>query len=147
MESARLSALFDDYARYHAHPMNKLCHYFGIPLIAFTVVGLLAKVDLGMALAVFVAVTLYQLTLSPPLTLGFALFLALSFLAAPGLSWGVLWAGFVIGWVLQFGGHYVFEKKSPAFFANLRQLLAGPLWVIASLMGMASSSRPEKAKS
>ncbi len=32
-------ALSADYARYHTHPMNRLTHAFGIPLIMLSVVG------------------------------------------------------------------------------------------------------------
>ena len=38
---------------------------------------------------------------------------------------------FVFGWVLQFVGHYVYEKRSPAFMKNLTHLLVGPLWILA----------------
>ena len=42
---------------------------------------------------------------------------------------------FVLGWVLQFVGHYVYEKKSPAFFRNVTHLLVGPLWILAKAIG------------
>ena len=35
----RVQQLFDEYAEYHRHPTNKLCHYIGIPLIVFSLVG------------------------------------------------------------------------------------------------------------
>jgi uncharacterized membrane protein YGL010W len=44
---------------------------------------------------------------------------------------------FVLGWVLQFVGHYVYEKKSPAFFRNFTHLLVGPLWILAKVSGRA----------
>ena len=37
-------------------------------------------------------------------------------------------AMFVLGWVLQFIGHYVFEKNDPQFFGDPRNLLVGVLW-------------------
>jgi uncharacterized membrane protein YGL010W len=37
----------------------------------------------------------------------------------------------VVGWILQYLGHYVYEKKSPAFYRNLVHLLVGPLWILA----------------
>ena len=42
---------------------------------------------------------------------------------------------FILGWVLQFVGHYVYEKKSPAFFRNVTHLLVGPLWILAKATG------------
>ena len=57
-----------------------------------------------------------------------------------------LWLGssiglFVVGWVLQFIGHY-FEGKKPAFVDDLVGLLIGPLFVMAEvlfLLGFAKS--------
>jgi uncharacterized membrane protein YGL010W len=129
-----LARLFEDYASYHRHPANKLCHYIGIPLIVFTLMGLLWRLSPVVAVAVALAVVLYDLRLSVRLTLPFAAFLLLSAVGAPGLPLGVLWAGFVLGWALQFAGHFLYEKKAPAFFENLRQLLVGPLWILGTLV-------------
>ena len=129
-----LSRLFEDYGSYHRHPANKLCHYVGIPMIVFTLVGLLWKLSPAVALAVGLAAVLYDLRLSIRLTVPFAAFVLLSAATAPGLPATFLWAGFVLGWVLQFVGHFLYEKKAPAFFENLRQLLVGPLWIIGTLV-------------
>lgn len=129
-----LSRLFEDYGSYHRHPTNKLCHYVGIPMIVLTLVGLLWKVSPALAAAVALAAILYDLRLSVRLTVPFALFLALSAALAPRLPAKLLWAGFLLGWALQFVGHFLYEKKAPAFFENLRQLLVGPLWIIGTLV-------------
>jgi len=133
MAGPELTRLFDDYAAYHTHPANKAAHFIGVPLIVFTVVGLLTRVPIGpvsLAVPVAAAVILYDVRLSVKLTLPFVAFVALSFWAAPALRNWVLWAGFLGGWALQFIGHYAYEKKSPAFFKNLQQLLIGPLWLL-----------------
>ncbi len=143
MANSELSRLFEDYAAYHRHPANKMTHYVGVPLIIITVVGLLSRVSLGpMSLAVPVAVTavLYDLRLSVKLTLPFAAFIGVSFLVAPALPLAILWIGFLGGWLLQFVGHFVYEKKSPAFFKNLEQLLVGPLWLLEE-----AASRSERS--
>jgi uncharacterized membrane protein YGL010W len=44
---------------------------------------------------------------------------------------------FVFGWILQGVGHYVYEKKSPAFFRNLAHLAVGQLWILAKAVGRA----------
>lgn len=147
----RLSTLFSEYGRYHRHPANKMCHYFGIPVIVFTLVGLLARVRLteiggfsmSLALPVAVFALAYDLRLSPRLTLPFGAFVVGSLWLAPAVPSPLLGAGFVSGWVLQFVGHYVYEKKSPAFFKNLQQLLVGPLWILETLAG--TSSTPKEA--
>jgi uncharacterized membrane protein YGL010W len=149
---SRLPQIFSDYERYHQHPVNKLCHYMGIPVIVFTLVGLLGGVPLvdvgtlSLSLAVPVAVLAlaYDLRLSPRLTAPFGLFVLAALVLAPSVPARLLWAGFAGGWVLQFVGHYVFERKSPAFFINVQQLLVGPLWMLGTLTGMPSA--PKKAR-
>jgi uncharacterized membrane protein YGL010W len=134
MDAASLSRLFEDYGATHRHPANKLCHYIGIPLIVFTLVGLLWKLSPAVAVLVAIGAVLYDLKLSVRLTVPFALFVLLSAAGAPAFPTTLLWAGFVLGWALQFIGHFLYEKKAPAFFENLRQLLVGPLWIIGTLV-------------
>ena len=55
------------------------------------------------------------------------------------LSWPVHLVLFVLGWIFQFVGHGVYEKRSPAFFKNLIHLVVGPLWVTNHLIRL----RPE----
>ena len=49
--------------------------------------------------------------------------------ARPGL--------FVVGWILQGVGHWVYEKNSPAFFRNFVHLAVGQLWILAKALGRA----------
>jgi len=140
-----LNAHFAEYASFHRTAGNQACHYAGIPLIVLTLFTFLASVplfDMGrfsvtLAEVVLIAVVLYYLTLDPALgglmLVLFAVFDALGrqlpLLAALGL--------FVLGWAFQFAGHYVWEKKSPAFYRNLAHLLVGPLWIAAKAVGRA----------
>ncbi len=39
---------------------------------------------------------------------------------------------FVVGWVIQFVGHY-YEGKKPAFVDDVSGLIVGPLFVVAEL--------------
>jgi uncharacterized membrane protein YGL010W len=134
---------FADYGSFHATPGNKACHSLGIPLIYFAVIALLDHVPLigvggftvTLAEPVIVAVTLYYARLDAALAV---MMLAVSVvLAAAGRLVPVPAAAalFVLGWVLQFVGHYVYEKKSPAFFRNVIHLLVGPLWILAKATG------------
>jgi uncharacterized membrane protein YGL010W len=138
-----LQGHFADYAAFHRTPGNQACHYLGIPLIVMTLFALLSQVHLvtvggyGITLAevLFVLVSIYYLTLDATL--------ALFMLAASGallylgrhLDWTVALGLFVFGWILQFVGHYVYEKRSPAFYRNLTHLLVGPLWILAKATG------------
>jgi uncharacterized membrane protein YGL010W len=143
--SPALRAHFVDYAAFHATAGNKRCHYLGIPLIVLTLFTLLAQVPLfevsgfavTLAEALLLAVSLYYLTLDA--TLAVAMLVASAVLLAAGRQLPVTWALllFVLGWILQFVGHYVYEKRSPAFFRNLTHLLVGPLWILAKATGRA----------
>ena len=138
-----LKSHFADYAEHHATPGNKFCHMLGIPLIVLSLFGLLAAVPLAtvggfpltLAEVLLVGVTFYYLTLDSPLAL---MMLATSILLlALGRQLSLPWAAgiFVFGWILQFIGHYVYEKRSPAFLRNFTHLLVGPLWILAKATG------------
>jgi uncharacterized membrane protein YGL010W len=143
--SPALQAHFADYGSFHATAGNKACHSVGIPLIFFSVIALLSQVPLfraggftvTLAEPVILAITLYYLRLDAALAV---MMLAVSaVLAAAGrlVPAPAALALFVLGWVLQFVGHYVYEKKSPAFFRNVTHLLVGPLWILAKATGRA----------
>jgi len=142
--SPKLEVLFRDYAAYHRSSGNKLCHYLGIPLIVFTLVGLLRAVAWGgldPALLTAGLAILYYLTLSLRLALVMAVFLAFAYFAGPALPLPIHLAGFLVGWVFQFIGHSVYEKNSPAFLKNLQHLLVGPLWVAARVIQIPVSAK------
>ena len=138
-----LEAHFTDYAAFHGTPGNKACHYIGIPLIAVSLFALLSAVPLltiggftpTLAEVVLLAATAYYLKLDATLA---ALMLAVSavlILIGHRIPIGVAVALFVVGWILQLIGHYVYEKRSPAFSRNLAHLLVGPLWILAKATG------------
>jgi uncharacterized membrane protein YGL010W len=140
-----LQGHFADYSSFHRTPGNKACHYVGIPLIVLSLLALLARVplfELGTftvtaAELLLVAATAYYLTLD--VALAVMMLVASVLMAALGrvLPTSVAAALFVLGWVFQFIGHYVYEKKSPAFARNLVHLLVGPLWIAARAVGRA----------
>jgi uncharacterized membrane protein YGL010W len=144
------------YAHYHRDPRNIATHYIGIPLIAFAVAALLsrARLDLGALVVsadwvVWSLVTAWYLTLGQrALTLSTAGVLAgLVALAHPlgtapldtWLGWSM--GSFVVGWVLQFAGHF-WEGRMPAFVDDLRGLLIGPMFVLAELCFALGIGRP-----
>ena len=141
--SPTLKAHFADYAAFHGTAGNKACHYVGIPLIVLSILALLARVPLFevggftvTAAEVFlVLVTAYYLTLDTVLAvIMLAASAALLALGRP-LPVAVSVALFVLGWIFQFVGHYVYEKRAPAFYRNLAHLLVGPLWIVAKAVG------------
>jgi uncharacterized membrane protein YGL010W len=137
--SPTLQTHFADYASHHQTGGNQLCHSIGIPLIVFSLVALLTQVPLAtvggytvtLAEVVIAAVTVYYLTLDAVLAAGMLAFTLASVFVGRTLPWTVSLGLFLFGWILQFVGHYVYEKRSPAFLKNLTHLLVGPLWILA----------------
>jgi uncharacterized membrane protein YGL010W len=143
--SPTLQRHFTDYASFHRTQGNQAMHSVGIPLIVLSIFGMLAAVHLGMvggydltlAEVALVLVTAYYLTLDVTLAL-LMLVISVVFVAvAHRLPLAVSVAIFLLGWVLQFIGHYTYEKKSPAFYRNGVHLLVGPLWILAKAVGRA----------
>ena len=143
----RLDALLTQYAAYHRDRRNIATHFAGVPMIVFAIVLALATVafpvgpvELTLAAALSIAASLYYLRLD----LGFGIAMAMILFAmcaaasevthrwgtGPALGWAA--AIFIIGWALQFWGHR-FEGMKPAFFDDAKQLLIGPLFVLAEL--------------
>jgi uncharacterized membrane protein YGL010W len=135
--SAKIDVFFTDYAEHHRSEGNRWCHAVGIPLIAAGLLGLAAveltrvggwPVELSAVLIVALAPVYFWL--DARLGVALTLVYALLYLGARMLGWQINLGLFVLGWALQFVGHGVYEKRSPAFFRNLVHLLVGPLWVL-----------------
>ena len=148
--------LLAQYAAYHRDRRNIATHFVGVPLIVFAVGVLLAGVKFivnGFAVTaawiVFVPVALWYLSrgglvLGLATSAGVAVLLALAHPAAAGssmawLAWGA--GSFVVGWVIQFLGHY-YEGRKPAFVDDLVGLLVGPMFVVAEWLFMLGWNRP-----
>ena len=133
----------DAYSESHRHPRNKLLHWIGIPLIAFSLLGLLSMVStsskyMNLATLLVVGSLIYYLFLSPRLAAGMTVVFGVMLWAATTLNASMSTGAFVMtmvgifafGWVLQFIGHGI-EGKKPSFFEDLQFLLIGPLWLLA----------------
>ena len=91
----------DEYSESHQHPINRLTHSIGIPMIALSI-----------------------------LLLPFGFFFS--------RIWIVVSALFVVGWILQFVGHY-YEGKPPEFLKDWRFLLVGLRWWFKKVLGINTS--------
>ncbi|AKJ97860.1 membrane protein [Pseudomonas sp. Cab53] len=132
------------YAAYHRDPRNIASHFIGIPLIFVAVAVLLSRpgwpvgaVLVSPALLVAIASAWFYLRLELRLGVLMTVLLGLAvwfgqFLAAQSTSvWLASGLGmFVVGWVIQFVGHY-YEGRKPAFVDDLTGLIVGPLFVVA----------------
>ncbi|BDX19197.1 hypothetical protein MFKK_20070 [Halopseudomonas aestusnigri] len=122
---------FDEYGESHRNPFNKLTHWICVPLITFSVLGMLWAIHPWVAMAVVAAALVFYALLSWQIALAM---LVLSLLMLLGLSLmsNVFWWSlgiFVVAWIGQFVGHHV-EGKKPSFFKDVQFLLIGPAWLL-----------------
>lgn len=139
-----IRALFADYASYHQTKGNKLFHRLGIPMIMLTLLGMLARVEIGPvdAAIVLIAVTaVYYLMLDWRLGAAMIAVSAGMYIAGAAIPMVVNVALFVLGWIFQGIGHSVYEKKQPAFFRNFVHLLIGPLWILNDVVPVVKAER------
>ncbi len=134
------------YAAYHRDPRNIATHYVGVPMIVLAVISFLSRPGfelMGLALSpvwfVIAAAAVFYIRLDVRFGITMAVLFVLgaflvSFIAAQStLVWALSSAGlFIVGWVIQFIGHY-YEGKKPAFVDDLIGLLIGPLFVTAEI--------------
>lgn len=143
---------FDKYAESHQNPANELIHWICVPLIVFSLLGLIWAIPfpylpflaglngyVSWAWFLIAFAVYYYFKLSPVLA-GFMLLLILVFIYAilALLNWQhnggpKLWQSclviFVLSWVGQFIGHKI-EGKKPSFFDDIKFLLIGPIWLM-----------------
>lgn len=133
----------DEYGVSHKNPTNQMVHKICVPLIMFSVVGILWSIPrleafnqlpyLNWATLFILACLIFYLTLN------FLMFIAMiiqtlimcylcELLYAQGILLPVSIVIFVLAWIGQFWGHKV-EGKKPSFLQDLVFLLIGPLWV------------------
>lgn len=132
------------YADYHRDPRNIHTHFVGVPMIMQAVTILLSRpawevagVAASPAVAAALAAALFYLRLDRRYGLVMSALLAAMLVvgqwcAQQGLA---VWLGagvglFVVGWIIQFVGHY-YEGRKPAFVDDLVGLIVGPLFVVA----------------
>ncbi|MDH4581524.1 DUF962 domain-containing protein [Pseudomonas sp. BN415] len=134
------------YAEYHRDRRNIATHFVGIPLIVVAVAVLLSRPGteaFGLWLSPAAGVSLvsalyyFRLDLRYGLVMAALLVLSLWIGAALAVQGTAAWLGaglgmFVVGWVIQFIGHY-YEGRKPAFVDDLAGLIIGPLFVVAEL--------------
>lgn len=134
------------YAAYHRDRRNIAGHFIGIPMIVLAVAVLLSRPGFELAglwlapatlTALAAAVFYLRLDTRFGLVMTLLLGLYLWFGAALATASTALWltAGiglFVVGWIIQFVGHY-YEGRKPAFVDDIMGLAIGPLFVVAEL--------------
>jgi uncharacterized membrane protein YGL010W len=152
VEKRPVDVYFDKYAESHQNPTNKLIHWICVPLIVFSLFGLVWAIPfpyikflgswngfVNWASFLLAFSIYYYYRLSPVLSY-FMLLILFAFSygvirledvqkAGGPAVWLVCAIIFVASWIGQFIGHKI-EGKKPSFFDDLRFLLIGPIWLL-----------------
>ena len=139
----------DEYGESHKNKTNKLIHWFCIPIITFTLLGLLSLVSfeflinngtyiINLAGILIILAILFYLRLSLTLTIGMFLFSGSCILLIKNLEstfhskelFTYYIIVFIIAWIGQFTGHKI-EGKKPSFLKDIQFLLIGPAWLLS----------------
>ena len=131
-----IDTLLAKYSESHLNHTNEIIHFVCVPVIVFTLLGIVWWVHPLAALAVVLASLVYYFQLSKPFALGMLLMaaamLGLLSLMPPAAVLPLSIAIFVLAWIGQFIGHKI-EGKKPSFLDDLRFLLIGRLFVLCFL--------------
>lgn len=143
---------FDEYAVSHQNETNQRIHFICVPVIFFSIVGILMSIPSGFlseltgitnpifsnwAFVILILSLIFYVQLSVKTFLLMLVFGLISlygnyylsqiaplFYTSVGL--------FVVAWIGQFYGHKV-EGMKPSFFKDLQFLLIGPAWVFEKM--------------
>lgn len=151
-EKRQVDVLFDKYAESHQNHTNKTIHWICVPLIVFSLLGLVWMIPFphigflgqyntflnwGSFLIAFSVY--YYYTLSPILSylmigvIGIMAFFIVQlehWQSAGGPAvWLVCIVIFIVAWIGQFIGHKI-EGKKPSFLDDVKFLLIGPIWLL-----------------
>jgi len=142
---ARAHDLLAEYGESHQHPVNKSIHWVCVPLIVWSLLGMLwsiktpaylSMLHLNWAILVTMLAMVYYILVSRILAMGvlivlLLLLMTIYWLEQAGASiWQFSIAVFVLAWIGQFIGHSI-EGKRPSFFKDVQFLLIGPLWLLS----------------
>jgi uncharacterized membrane protein YGL010W len=143
---------FNEYAESHQNKTNQFLHYICVPLIFFSIIGLLMSIPAtpikntinlsnplleNWAVIVALAISIFYMRLGFWYLIEMLFVILISIIAnfLLGNMINLLYTSitiFVLAWAGQFYGHKI-EGKKPSFLKDLEFLLIGPLWVIQKL--------------
>ena len=164
-----MKSIEEQLARYksvHLNQTNINTHFIGVPLIVFAVTLMLSTIafeimiddilstpfllNFTLAMVLFAVIAIYYIALHRLLALGMLAYILANLFVAQLFSdtEGVMYIAvgiFIIGWIIQFIGHY-YEKAKPAFVDDLSQFLIGPLFLMAEVYFMLGLESVLKAR-
>lgn len=137
---------FKDYENYHRTKGNKMTHIIGVPLVMFSLLGLLSHISiwapapdalfrLDGAIPLLLFGIGFAFKVDAKLAVPFSLYTIFGYLLFRHLSLPVLTAMQIVAWVFQLVGHYKYEKKAPALLTSIEHIFIGPLWIFSWMIG------------
>ena len=144
--------LLSQYAAYHRDRRNIVSHLVGVPMIVFAIGVLLARPSVPLAgvlvtpaWVIFALAAAWYLTrgsvvlgVAVTVVVGLLMLFALK-VETSWIAWGI--GFFLVGWIIQFVGHW-YEGKKPAFVDDLVGLLVGPMFIVAEALFALGWNRP-----
>lgn len=143
----KLADYINEYSESHQNKTNILIHKICVPLIMFSLLGILKALPVPVSwplwldwslVFVVLALIYYSLfknirVIAAVLVMVIPMLLILEWLRPRFflLSVGI----FIVAWIGQFIGHKI-EGKKPSFFKDLFFLLIGPVWTMHTLLGL-----------
>ena len=140
-----INTWLDEYAESHQNKINKSIHWICVPLITFTLLGLLSLIsydfktyNIDLASILIAIAIIFYIRLSKNLAIGMLIFSTICIFilsklktVIPGSNLMNLYISvFIISWIGQFIGHKI-EGKKPSFIKDIQFLLIGPVWLLS----------------
>ena len=135
----------DEYAESHQNKINKLIHWVCVPLITFTLLGLLSLItydfktyNIDLASILIAIAIIFYIRLSKSLAIGMLFFSTMCIFILSKLKTmmpdssliNLYTIVFIVSWIGQFVGHKI-EGKKPSFIKDIQFLLIGPVWLLS----------------
>tara|TARA_B100001287_G_scaffold92246_1_gene77340 strand:- start:116 stop:592 length:477 start_codon:yes stop_codon:yes gene_type:complete len=140
----------DAYGESHQNKTNKMIHWICVPLIMFSLLGILSLVKftipffssyycINIAHILILFSIIFYFRLSIPITIGMIVYSILNLyiinqfelLYTSKSTLLIIYISIFVGaWIGQFIGHKI-EGQKPSFFEDLQFLLIGPAWLLS----------------
>ena len=140
----------DAYGESHQNKTNKMIHWICVPLIMFSLLGILSLVKFtipffssyycfNIAHILILFSIIFYFRLSIPITIGMIIYSILNLyiinqfelLYTSKSTLLIIYISIFVGaWIGQFIGHKI-EGQKPSFFEDLQFLLIGPAWLLS----------------
>lgn len=141
-----VNTLLNEYGESHQNKTNKKIHWFCVPAITFSLLGILwslpfpVKISplINWATVLIVISIIYYFFLSWQLAIGMLFSSLIMILILRWIDsfsaplWQIATAIFIVAWIGQFVGHHI-ESQRPSFFRDIQFLLIGPVWLLADV--------------